>query len=88
MTAIGLLFALLKVRPSPFCLLDEIDAALDEANLDRYIKVLQDYARSHQVIVISHRPKVMEAADSLLGVTMPEKGVSQVISLRLAQAAY
>ncbi|MGI6559121.1 MAG: chromosome segregation protein SMC [Limnochordia bacterium] len=88
LTAIGLLFALLKVRPSPFCLLDEIDAALDEANLDRYIKVLQDYARSHQVIVISHRPKVMEAADSLLGVTMPEKGVSQVISLRLAQAAY
>lgn len=84
LTAIGLLFALLKVRPSPFCLLDEIDAALDEANLDRYIGVLVDYARSHQVIVISHRPKVMEAAESLLGITMAEKGVSQVISLRLA----
>jgi chromosome segregation protein len=87
LTAIGLLFALLKVRPSPFCLLDEIDSALDEANLDRYINVLQDYARSHQVVVISHRPKVMEAADSLLGVTMTEKGVSQVISLRLESAA-
>ncbi|MGI6037465.1 MAG: chromosome segregation protein SMC [Limnochordia bacterium] len=84
LTAIALIFAIIKERPSPFCLLDEIDAALDEANLDKYVAVLKEFVHLLQIIVITHRPRVMEAADNLLGVTIDPRGVSQLISLRLA----
>ena len=83
LTAIALLFAFLKVRPTPFCILDEIEAALDEANLARFSKYLRSLAKQTQFILISHRKKTMEQADLLYGVTMEEAGVSKIISVRL-----
>src|SRR5699024_7367560 len=84
MTAVALLFALLKKRKSPFCILDEIDAALDEANIARYtnyLKQLDDI----QFIMITHRKSTMEIAESLYGITMDEKGISSVISMKLEE---
>lgn len=86
MTAIALLFAFLKVRPSPFCILDEIEAALDEANLGRFTEYLRSLSDGTQFILISHRKKTMEQADILYGVTMEESGVSKQISVRLRKA--
>lgn len=79
----ALLFAFLEVRPAPFCVLDEIDAALDEANLGRFGDMVREFAASTQMILITHRQGTMELAHALFGVTLVEKGVSQVISLRL-----
>ena len=87
LTAIALLFALLKARPSPFCVLDEIDASLDDANLERFIRFLRSYAEETQFIIITHQKATMEAADSLYGVTMQELGVSRLVSVRLAEAS-
>jgi len=86
LAAIALLFALLEVKPSPLCVLDEIDAALDEHNLERFRALLADYAQKTQFIVITHRQVTMEGADSLFGVTMEESGVSTLVSLRLSGA--
>lgn len=86
LTAIALLFAILQVRPSPFYLLDEIDSALDEANLERFQQMLREAARDAQFIVITHRATTMEVADTLYGVTASEPGVSTVISLDLQTA--
>ncbi|NLN06294.1 MAG: chromosome segregation protein SMC [Firmicutes bacterium] len=83
LTAIALFFAFLKVRPTPFCILDEIETALDDANLARFCTYLKDFARQTQFILISHRKKTMEQADILYGVTMEESGVSKIISVRL-----
>ncbi|MDD2420595.1 MAG: chromosome segregation protein SMC [Heliobacteriaceae bacterium] len=83
LTAIALLFALLEVRPSPFCVLDEIEAALDDANVERFARYLQLLAGKSQIIMISHRKRTMEAADYLYGVTMEEAGVSKMVSVRL-----
>ena len=80
---VALMLALLKVKPSPFCLLDEIDAALDEANVSRFANYLADFAASTQFLLISHRQGTMEVADSLWGVTMAEEGVSKLISVSL-----
>jgi chromosome segregation protein SMC len=80
-TAIALLFAILKVKPTPFCLFDEIEAALDDVNVYRYADYLKKYKEETQFIVISHRRGTMEAADTLYGVTMQEKGVSKLLSL-------
>ena len=84
LTAVALLFAILRVNPTPFCLLDEVDAALDEANIVRFREELRRLARETQAIVITHNRGTTEIADSLYGVSMRDDGVSQVLSLRLA----
>ena len=78
LTAIAILFSILKMKPSPFCILDEIEAALDDANVSRYAQYLKKFAEETQFIVITHRKGTMEHADVLYGVTMPEQGVSKV----------
>ncbi len=83
LTAISLLFAIYLVKPSPFCILDEVDAPLDDANIGRFINVLREFARSTQFIMVTHNKISMAAADTLHGVTMPEEGVSQLVSVRL-----
>ncbi|MBO5137227.1 MAG: AAA family ATPase [Spirochaetaceae bacterium] len=83
MTAVALLFATYMVRPSPFCLLDEIDAALDEQNVMRFIHTLRDFANVSQYIVITHNKKTVSGAGTMLGVTMEESGVSKVITIKL-----
>jgi chromosome segregation protein len=84
--AIALYFAIIKVRPTPFCVMDEIEAALDEANVIRYAEYMRRMSDKTQFIVITHRRGTMEEANNLYGVTMQEKGVSKVIALDLAQA--
>lgn len=86
MTAIAILFSILKLRPMPFCVLDEIEAALDDANVLRFAKYLKRYSRETQFIVITHRKPTMELADALYGVTMEEKGVSKMVSVKLSDA--
>ena len=81
-TAIALLCALLKVRPTPFCILDEAEAALDDENIDRFIRYLKKYTNI-QFIVVTHQKVTMEQADILYGVTMPERGISQIVSLKM-----
>jgi chromosome segregation protein len=81
LTAIALLFAIYLVKPSPFCLLDELDAPLDDANVDRFIRMLRRFADKTQFVVITHNKKSMEAAGSLYGVTMQELGVSKLVSV-------
>lgn len=83
LTAIALLFSILKVRPVPFCILDEVEAALDEANVYRFSQYLKTYSQETQFIVITHRKGTMEEADVLYGVTMQESGVSKLVSVRL-----
>ena len=82
-TAIALLFAILDVRPTPFCILDEIEAALDDANVYRYADYLHKYSSKTQFIVVTHRRGTMEAANILYGVTMQEKGISKLLSLNI-----
>ena len=86
MTAIAILFAILKLKPMPFCFLDEIEAALDDANIERYARYLKRFSDETQFIVITHRKPTMELADSLYGVTMEEKGVSKIVSVKLSDA--
>ncbi len=83
LTAIALLFAIQNLKPSPFCLLDEIEAALDENNVSRFAKYLHKLTRNTQFIVITHRRGTMEQADRLYGITMQEKGVSALVSVDL-----
>ena len=82
MTAIALMFAVLKTTPTPFCILDEVEAALDDMNIERFAKYLRSF-RDIQFAVITHQKATMEYADVLYGVTMPERGISKVLSLRL-----
>jgi len=84
--AIALLFAILKVRPTPFCVLDEIEAALDESNVYRFADYVKNYSDKTQFILVTHRRGTMEAADLLYGVTMQEKGVSKLLTLKLDEA--
>jgi chromosome segregation protein len=83
LTGVGLLFATYLIKPSPFCILDEIDAALDEANIMRFVNVLVEFGKKSQFIVITHNKKTVTGAKTLLGVTMQESGVSKIISIRL-----
>jgi chromosome segregation protein len=85
LTAIALLFSILKVRPVPFCILDEVEAALDEANVQRFSKYLKKFSQETQFIVITHRKGTMEDAHVLYGVTMQESGVSMMVSVRLEE---
>ncbi|MDR2096701.1 MAG: AAA family ATPase [Treponema sp.] len=83
MTAVALLFATYRVKPSPFCLLDEIDAALDEQNVNRFVQVLREFGSTSQFIVITHNKKTVIGAGTLLGITMEESGVTKAIAIRL-----
>ncbi|WP_318615458.1 chromosome segregation protein SMC [Sporosarcina sp. YIM B06819] len=85
LTAIALLFSIIEVRPVPFCILDEVEAALDEANVIRYSKYLRKSSENTQFIVITHRKGTMEGADVLYGITMQESGVSRLISVKLSE---
>ncbi|SDG96859.1 condensin subunit Smc [Alteribacillus persepolensis] len=87
LTAIALLFSIVKAKPVPFCVLDEVEAALDEANLVRFSEYLRRFSETTQFIVISHRKTTMEAADVLYGITMEESGVSKMVSVRLEETA-
>jgi chromosome segregation protein len=85
MTGVALLFATYMVKPSPFCILDEIDAALDEENVGRFVNLLHEFSRTSQFIVITHNKRTVANAESLLGVTMEESGVSKIIAVRLSE---
>ncbi len=87
MTCVALLLALFRSRPSPFCLLDEVDAALDEANVGRFLEVLKDFLGETQFIVISHSKRTMAGADTIYGITMQESGVSKQMSVRFEEVS-
>jgi chromosome segregation protein len=86
MTAIALMFAVLKTKPTPFCILDEVEAALDETNINRFIKTLHHFDDEIQFTLVTHQKATMEHADTLYGITMAEQGVSKVLSLKLGDA--
>ena len=87
MTAIAIMFAIFRYKPSPFCLLDEVDAPLDEANVGRFLVMLAELRQTTQFIVITHNIKTMEHADQMYGVTMEEPGISKLVSVRLEEGA-
>ena len=85
LTAIALLFAIYLVKPSPFCILDEVDAPLDDANVDRFTRILRKFSVNTQFIVVTHNKRTMEAANAMYGVTMEEEGVSKLVTVRFNQ---
>ena len=86
LTAISVIFALFKTRPSPFCILDEVDAPLDEQNTRRFVRVLQEFAKNSQFLVITHSRVTMAEAERLYGVTMEEQGVSRRVVVKIDEA--
>ncbi len=88
LTAIAILFAILKTKPAPFCILDEIEAALDDRNIALFSSFLTDYKKDSQFIIISHRKGTIKIADALYGVTMKEKGISEILSLKISDGEY
>ena len=84
-TAIALLFAILKINPAPFCVLDEIEAALDDVNVYRFAEYLKKFSKDTQFLVITHRKGTMEVADTVYGVTMEESGISKLLSMKLSK---
>ena len=85
LTGVALLFAVYLTKPSPFCILDEIDAALDDENIGRFINLLQEFSKDTQFLIITHNKRTITSANSLLGVTMEESGVSKIITTRLRE---
>jgi len=83
LTSIAFLFAIYLVKPSPFCILDEVDAPLDDANIDKFISMLRDFSESTQFLVVTHNKRTMEAADTMYGITQQEEGVSKIVSVRM-----
>ena len=83
--AIALYFAILEVNPAPFCIMDEIEAALDEVNVDKFADYVKRYSEKTQFVLITHRRGTMEAAERLYGVTMHEKGISDIISVDVSE---
>ena len=83
MCALALVFAVFRFNPSPFCLLDEVDAPLDDANIGRFNEVVRELAQKSQVVLVTHNKRTMEIADALYGVTMEEAGVSKLVSVRM-----
>ncbi|MCM2282636.1 MAG: chromosome segregation protein SMC, partial [Bdellovibrionaceae bacterium] len=86
LTAVSLIFSIFLVRPSPYCLLDEVDAPLDDANVFRFNDLVREMAKRSQIIVVTHNKYTMEVAQKLYGVTMQEKGVSKMVSVNLNEA--
>jgi chromosome segregation protein len=84
LTAISLLFAILNVRSVPFCIFDEVEAALDDSNVDNFGKYLDTYKDKTQFLIITHKKRTMEYADTLYGITMQESGVSKLVSVKLS----
>ena len=85
MTAVALLFAIYMVKPSPFAILDELDAPLDDANIGRFTNMLKQFTKYSQFLVITHNKRTVSAANSIYGVTMQERGVTKLISMRFTQ---
>ena len=83
LTATSLIFSIFKLKPSPFAILDEVDAPLDEANVGRYVQIVRDLSQTSQMILITHNRRTMESVDTLYGVTMQEPGVSKIVSVKL-----
>ncbi|MDH7603368.1 MAG: chromosome segregation protein SMC, partial [Melioribacter sp.] len=85
LTATALLFAIYLVKPSPFCILDEVDAPLDDANIDRFTKLLKEFSNDTQFIIVTHNKRTMEAAETMYGVTMQEEGISKLVGVRFEE---
>ena len=86
MTAVGLLFAIYMVKPSPFCVLDELDAPLDDANVGRFTDIVREFTKFSQFLVVTHNKRTVSAADTIYGVTMQERGVTKLFSMRFNQS--
>ena len=87
LVALALLFAILKLRPAPFCILDEVDTSLDELNVDRFAEYVRQYKDQTQFILITHRKNAMTVSDAMFGIAMEEKGVSRVVSVKMADVS-
>jgi chromosome segregation protein len=83
LTSVALIFSLFLINPSPFCMMDEVDAPLDDANIGRFNSMIQELAQKYQIILVTHNKRTMEIADTLYGITMEEPGTSKVVSVKL-----